>query len=103
MMAAGQRIDVDGYSFRNERELQLYWGLLKLVKDGRVSELDIHPKYPLTVNQKLIGQYQPTFRFLDQAQHGECFVQVVAGNNPFRDFKKALFEAIYAVTVKEWS
>ena len=102
-MAAGQRIDVDGYSFRNERELQRYWGLLELVKDGRVSELDIHPKYPLTVNQKLIGQYQPTFRFLDQAQHGECFVQVVAGNNPFRDFKKALFEAVYETTVEDWT
>lgn len=102
-MAAGGRIDVDGYSFRNERELQLYWGLLKLVKDGRVSELEIHPKYPLTVNQKIIGNYQPTFRFLDQEQHRERFVQVVAGNNPFRDFKKALFEAVYQVKVEEWA
>lgn len=102
-MAAGGRIDVDGYSFRNERELQLYWGLLKLVKDGRVSELEIHPKYPLTVNQRLIGNYQPTFRFLDQEQHRERFVQVVAGNNPFRDFKKALFEAVYQVKVEEWA
>lgn len=102
-MAAGGRIDVDGYSFRNERELQLYWGLLKLVKDGRVSELEIHPKYPLTVNKMLIGNYQPTFRFLDQEQHRERFVQVVAGNNPFRDFKKALFEAVYQVKVEEWA
>jgi len=102
-MVAGRRIDVDGYSFRNERELQLYWGLLKLVKDGRVSELEIHPKYPLTVNQRLIGNYQPTFRFLDQEQHRERFVQVVAGNNPFRDFKKALFEAVYQVKVEEWA
>lgn len=102
-MVAGRRIDVDGYSFRNERELQLYWGLLKLVKDGRVSELEIHPKYPLTVNQKLIGNYQPTFRFLDQEQHRERFVQVVSGNNPFRDFKKALFEAVYHVKVEEWA
>lgn len=102
-MVAGRRIDVDGYSFRNERELQLYWGLLKLVKDGRVSELEIHPKYPLIVNQRLIGNYQPTFRFLDQEQHRERFVQVVAGNNPFRDFKKALFEAVYQVKVEEWA
>lgn len=102
-MAAGQRIDVDGYSFRNERELQLYWGILKLVKDGRVSELEVHPKYPLTVNQKLIGHYQPTFRFLDRIRDEERFVQVVAGNNPFRDFKKALFEAVYEMPVEDWA
>jgi len=85
---------VGGYSFRNARELELYKGLLKVVKDGRVSELEVHPKYPLTVNQKLIGNYQPTFRFLDQVRHEERFVQVTSGNNPFHDFKKALFEAI---------
>ena len=102
-MAAGRRIDVDGYSFRNERELQLYWGILKLVKDGRVSELEVHPKYPLTVNQKLIGHYQPTFRFLYRARNEELFMQVMSGNNPLRDFKKALFEAIYETTVKEWA
>lgn len=99
----GQRIHVDGYSFQSERELQVYWGLLKLVKDGRVSELEVHPKYPLTVNQKLVGSYRPTFRFLDQVQHEECFVQVTSGSNPFRDFKKALFEALYATTVKDWA
>jgi len=102
-MAAGQRIHVDGYSFQNEQELRAYWGLLELVKDGRVSELEVHPKYPLTVNQKLVGHYRPTFRFLYRVRNEEVFVQVMVGNNPFRDFKKALFEAIYGVTVKEWS
>lgn len=101
-MAAGQRIDVDGYSFRNEQELRVYWGLLKLVKDGRVSELEIHPKYPLTVNQKIIGHYQPTFRFIDQVRHEERFVHVASGKNPFRDFKKKLFEAVYETTMEEW-
>lgn len=102
-MAAGQRIHVDGYSFRSERELQLYWGLLKMVKDGRVLEFEVHPSYPLTVNQKLIGHYQPTFRFLDQSRNEERFVQVTSGSHPFRDFKKALFEAVYETTVEEWS
>ena len=102
-MAVGQRIDVDGYSFRNEQELRAYWGILELVKDGRASELEVHPKYPLTVNQKLIGHYQPTFRFLYRVRNEECFVQVTSGNNPFRDFKKALFEAIYETKVKEWA
>lgn len=102
-MAAGQRIHVDGYSFRNERELALYMGLLKLVKVGRVSEFDVHPSYPLTVNETLIGHYQPTFRFLDQGRHEERFIQVVTGNNPFRDFKQKLFEALYGVTVEEWN
>ncbi|MCC8991401.1 MAG: DUF1064 domain-containing protein [Streptococcus sp.] len=100
---AGQRIHVDGYSFQNEQELRVYWGLLKMVKDGRVSDLDIHPKYPLTVNQKVIGQYQPTFHFMDHLRHEERFVQIVGGSNPFRDFKKALFEALYEVKVEDWS
>ena len=100
---AGQKIHVDGYSFQNELELQVYWVLFKLAKDGRVSELEVHPKYPLTVNQKLVGSYRPTFSFLDQVRHEECFVQVTSGSNPFRDFKKALFEAVYQVKVEEWA
>lgn len=37
-LAVGGKIRVEGYSFRSERELAIYWGLKKMVKAGRVSD-----------------------------------------------------------------
>jgi hypothetical protein len=103
-MAGGERIVVDGQCFHSEREYHLFVSLQKLVKDGRVAELEVHPSYPLIANQTTVSQYQPTFRLVDCLQHQERFIQVVSGtSNPLRSLKQKWFEAMYGVRVEEWS
>lgn len=103
-MAAGPRIVVAGHSFRTEREFQVYLGLQKMVKDGRVTELEVLPEYPLHVHGKLIATYQPTFRLVDQLEKHERYIHVVTGsNNLLRDFKIRLFEALYETQVERWA
>lgn len=102
-MAGGRLISVEGHSFRTEREFQVYQGLKKQVKDGRVIELEVLPSYPLTINQVEIGTYQPTFRFIDTMEGNERFIQIVTSSNHLRDFKIKVFEAIYSVKVESWA
>jgi len=103
-MAVGQRIVVDGHSFRTEREFQVYLGLQKMVKDGRVTELEVLPEYPLHIHENLVGTYQPTFRLVDQLEKTERYIHVVTGsNNLLRDFKIKVFEALYEAQVERWA
>lgn len=103
-MAGGGKIHVDGYSFRSERELQVYWGLLKMLKDGRVSHLEVMPKCPLIINQRPVGIYQPSFTLYDVIRQRERVIQV-QGTSPsaLRDFKEAVFSALTGAAVEHWA
>lgn len=101
-MAVGSRITVEGHSFRTEREFQVYQGLKKQIKDGRVTDLEVLPIYPLIINSVEIAKYQPTFRFVDTLEGAERFVHV-GGSNPLKDFKIKVFEAVYGVKVEQWA
>lgn len=64
-MVVGRRISVEGHLFRNEREVAIYLGLKKMVKDGQATNLQVLPEFKLVVNDVLIGTYSPSFIFKD--------------------------------------
>lgn len=101
-MGAGPRLFVDGHEFRTEREVQLYLGLSRLARDGRLTRLMVHGEYPLVVNEVEIGTYTPTFQFLDE--HGVPRTIAVRGNSPSPAtlLKEKLFEALYDTRVERW-
>ncbi len=97
------KIIVDGYHFKNENEYRRYKGIQELVKDGRLQDLDVNPKYPLMVNQVEVDSYSPTFRFYDPVKHAERFIQVSnAAQSAIQELRIRLFEAIYSVKVERW-
>ena len=103
-MAAGGKIHVDGYSFRNERELQVYWGLRSMVKDGRVLRLEILPKIALIVNEVHLTHYQPSFTLYDVLKKQERTIQVInSTSHPLRDLKEALYTALTGIKVEHWA
>jgi hypothetical protein len=99
---AGQKIRVDGHEFHNERELQVYLGLLKMARDGRLIGLKVLPDYELMVNEKVITTYTPTFQFHDE--DGRLRTVQVQARHPSSalTIKKTLFEALFGLTVEEW-
>jgi hypothetical protein len=99
---AGQKIRVDGHEFRNERELQVYLGVLKMARDGRLTGLKVLPEFVLTVNETVICTYTPTFQFHDE--DGRLRTIQVQARHPSSalTIKKTLFEALLGLTVEEW-
>lgn len=101
---AGRKIRADGYLFRTLPEYQVYIGLLKLEKVGRISKLDVNVRYPLTVNNKEIDSIEIHFVFNDEHALQKRFIMVVSGvSNPARSLKIKMFEAEYKVLVELWT
>lgn len=97
------KISIHGYTFKNENEYRRYMGILGLVKEGRLSELDVNPKYDLIVNEQLIDSYCPTFIFKDVAKNQYRYIQVNGvSNNPALEMKIRLFSVLYEVEVERW-
>lgn len=101
-MAVGPRINVDGHVFRTERELRLYYGLLDLARAGRLTKLQVNPEYLLTVNNKMIATFTPTFQFRDE--QGLLRTISVKGPSPSAStvLKEKLYEALFDTTVERW-
>ena len=102
-MAAGRKIRVDGHLFHTLPEYQVYLGLKKLETVGRVSQLEVNVRYPLTVNQQEIDHIDIHFVFNDEGISHKRFVMVVSGiSNPVRSLKIKMFETEYRVSVELW-
>lgn len=75
-----KKITVDGYTFDSMVECKRYGELKLLVKAGKISELDVHPKYTLQYAFKQGNEehkaitYTPDFRYI---QDGKVYVEDV--------------------------
>jgi hypothetical protein len=64
-----------GIKFDSKKELERYLVLEKLLKFKQITELEIHPVYPLIVNNIKIGKYTADFRYKNK--NGEVIVEDV--------------------------
>lgn len=60
------RVKLDGYSFDSQVEAAEYGRLKLLQMAGEISELKVHPRFPLEVNGKRICVYEGDFSFLER-------------------------------------
>ena len=101
-MAAGPRLHVDGHAFRTERELRLYYGLLDLAKVGRLTNLQVNPEYLLTVKNKMIATFTPTFQFKDEQGLLRTINVKGASSSASMIMKEKLYEALFETKVERW-
>lgn len=95
---------VDGYTFDSKAEADRYSELKQLMLGGLVANLELQPKFDLTVQGVKIGTYSADFRYQDL----EKGVQVVedvksesTAKNPLFRWKKKHVKAQYGIEVQE--
>lgn len=97
------KVELDGYTFDSKREACHYQDLKLRVAASDISDLLVHPKFLITVNDEKICTYEADFQYRDA--DGKLVVEDVksAATRTIRSFqlKKKLVHAIYGITVVE--
>lgn len=95
-----RKTTVDGITFASGREARRYGTLKLMERAGEITDLKLQPRFPLTVNGKLVATYVGDFEFVTRAG-----VRVVEDSKGFRTpefiIKSRLFEAIHGFPVRE--
>ncbi len=93
------KCEIDGIIFDSTAEARYYQGLKLLLGNGDISDLEIHPKFPVVVNGKKICDYYADFRY---SENGVVVIDDVKGvRTPVYKLKKKLVEALYRITIRE--
>lgn len=84
---------VDGITFDSKAEARRYGELKLLQAAGVIKDLEMQPRYDITINDKFCAFYKADFRYI---QDGEMVVEDVKGmKTPMYRLKKKLVEALY--------
>jgi hypothetical protein len=90
---------VDGFTFDSKAEAQQYGTLIQHRPRTRITNLKVHPEFPLHVKGYEIGVYEADFSFIDDSGHTR--VQDVKGLIlPLAKWKIAHFEIEYGLKVE---
>jgi hypothetical protein len=106
-------IHVDGVRFASKKEAARFLELQCWQKAGQISDLEVHPVYPLHVMElwrsgspivvTTVGKFTADFQYLN-LQTGEIVVEDVKSNATRTEayrLRKRLVEAIHGITVME--
>lgn len=95
------RVVIDGIPFDSTREGERYGELKRLRDAGIIADLELQPRFPLTVNGITIGHYVADFRYVDR-ERGVVVTEDVKGvRTPVYRLKKKLVEALYGIEITE--
>lgn len=92
---------IDGVRFASKAEAERYCELRLLLRAGKISNLEMQPKFPISINGVKICTYVADFRYFSrddgpQNQVGHLHVEDVKGTKtPIYRLKKKLVEALY--------
>lgn len=101
---------VDGIRFASKKEAARYWELKLLMRAGGLHDLQLQPRYDLTVGPSLatkIGEYRADFQYCECRRAERCaqsqvVVEDVKGfKTPLYRWKKKHVEAQYGITIRE--
>lgn len=107
------KVQVDGLRFDSMREAARYQELKHLVTVGEISDLEIHPGFPLIVMElesdgppfifHTIGHYHADFKYFNERTHAVIVEDVKS--QPTRTeayrLRKKIVEAQYGITIVE--
>lgn len=90
---------VDNIRFASKAEAKRYGELKLLERAGKISCLELQPKFPLCVNGKEIGVYIADFAYLDLEKAKDVTEDVKGIRTPIFNWKKKHYEAQYGITI----
>lgn len=93
----------EGIKFDSQRERDVFVQYRMLEKAGKITHLEAHPVYRMTINGTKIGKYTPDFQFRELDGKLRVFdvkSKITAATAIFR-FKKRCVEALYPGIVIE--
>lgn len=95
-----QRVVLDGYTFDSQAEARRYRELCLLYDAGEITDLAVHPKYPLVVNGQVVANYLADFSYT--VADGREVVEDVKGvrTDVYR-LKRKLVRALYGIDIVE--
>ena len=92
------RTKVDGYTFASKAEAKRYGELRLLEKANLISDIKVHPEYPIIIKGKKVCRVILDFAYVAS---DEVHVEDVKGrDNPYSRLKRKLFEAEYGIDVE---
>ena len=92
---------VDDIKFDSKKEAKRYLQLKLLLRAGKITNLELQPKFDLMVNGNKCGFYKADFRYIDEEKN-EAIVEDVKGmKTPVYNLKKKLIKAIYDIDIFE--
>lgn len=91
----------DGLKFDSRKEYERFLRLRQSASCGGISDLELQPRFELTVNGIIICTYVADFQYFD-CHTGHRVIEDVKGfKTPVCKLKKKLMRAILGVEVKE--
>lgn len=91
---------IDGHRFPSRREARRYGELKLLERAGLISQLELQPRFPITVGGIKVCTYVGDFMYANSK--GERVIEDVKGmRTPMYKLKKKLLEATYGIRIQE--
>ena len=97
-----RKVMVDGHTFDSIKESQRYVQLKLMLRAGKITDLELQPRYDIDVNGKRICFYKADFRYVE---NGKTVVEDVKSTMtaklPVYRLKKKLVKACHDVDIVE--
>ena len=92
---------VDGVRFQSVAEAKRYGELKLLEKAGKISRLELQPRFPLKVLDQLICTYVADFEYVDSKTARTVTEDCKGFPTPLYRIKKKLMKAIHGIDITE--
>ena len=95
-----KKVKLDGFTFDSQLEAKHYWKLREAQKSGKISDLKIHPKYPIIINKQKICDVVLDFEYIQDAQ--THYVDVKGFYTSESKLRHKLLKAVYGHNIEIW-
>jgi hypothetical protein len=96
-----QRTEVDGITFASKKEARRYGELKLLQRAGTIRDLKLQPRFPLTVNGRLVCTYVGDFEYLTVPIGARIVEDAKGFKTPEYKLKAKLFKALNGFEITE--
>lgn len=96
-----KKVVCDNITFDSIKESKRYLDLKMLSKHHKITQLELQPKFKITVNNQFICHYKADFSYTDCATNKRVVEDVKGFKTPVYRLKKKLTEALFNITITE--
>ena len=93
--------EIDGIVFDSKREAARYLELKLLERAGEIGDLEVHPIFPIKVNDMRVCAYEGDFSYHDRRTGRQVIEDVKGVRTPVYRLKKKLLKAVWDIDIVE--